>query len=80
MRTKVKWTLAISAEVVIGLATYHMSWIIKWPPKGPIEVFIGIQWCVLLFLAFSSVLWSLAGIAILIHKWRPEITRLNLPK
>jgi hypothetical protein len=83
METSKKLLVAttICAEPLFGWLAYHCSWIIKWPPNGPVTYFLGWGTVVFLFLCFSAVFWIAIAVSVYFWRWRsrnPDVMDLRL--
>jgi hypothetical protein len=56
------WIGAVSIELALAGVAYYMSRIIKWPPDGPIRIYVGWPVTALLFVALSGCFWLIVGV------------------
>jgi hypothetical protein len=76
-RHTLRWTVALAIEIIIGAVSYRFSYIVKWPPQGPVEYFVplvGVIW----FVLGSAAFWAIAGVIHWFLKREPDVTKLEL--
>lgn len=78
IRRALSWLIFVVVECALVWLAYDHSFIIKWPPQGPIRYFMGWGTVAILFIIASAAFWSLVGLARLFWSSRRERNRLSI--